>query len=136
MRGDKLTKKWKLIKLSRMRQSDFAVRFVEEVVVNGHELYEFALKYGREKGAEVRRNLSLQNFYDVVEFLRMMTGVRAVKEGEAVTFEGCPAREMTDVRRTEVCKGFLEGFFAAFGFDVSVNLKCGERCVVNVEVKA
>ncbi len=135
MRGEKLTKKWRLIKLSRMRQSDFAIRFIEEMTVSGDELYKFAVKYGREKGAEVKRNFPLDRLSDIVEFLGMLTGVGVRKEGDEVSFEGCPAREMTDVRRSEACMGFLEGFFSAFGFDVTVTLNCGEKCVVVVKAK-
>lgn len=135
MRGEKLTKKWRLIKLSRMHYSDFAVRFIEEMLEDDERLYDYSVKYGREKGNEVKRDLTLKDFAEVVEFLSMFTGVGVSEEKDGVVFDGCPSREMTEVRKREVCTGFLVGFFKAFGYDVEVNAVCGERCRVEVKLK-
>lgn len=135
MRGEKLTKKWRLIKLSRMPHSDFAVRFIEEVLEDDERLYDFSVKFGMEKGAEVKRNLPLRDFNDVAEFLGMITGVRVSEEDDGVIFDGCPSREMTEVRKGKVCVGFLKGFFGVFGHDVEVNAACGEKCRVEVKRK-
>jgi len=132
MKGEKLTKKWRLIKLSRTHHSEFAVRFIEEMLEDDERLYRFSVKYGREKGGEVKGGLHLKDFAEVAEFLGMFTGV-GVGEGEdSVVFDGCPSREMTEVRKREVCTGFLVGFFKAFGYDVEVNAVCGEKCRVEV----
>ncbi|AAB90658.1 MULTISPECIES: hypothetical protein [Archaeoglobus] len=133
MRGEKLTKKWRLIKLSRMHYSDFAVRFIEEMLEDNERLHDFSVKYGMEKGAEVKRNLHLKDFSDVAEFLSMITGVRVSEKEGGVVFDGCPSREMTEVRKTVICTGFLEGFFKVFGYDVEVNAACGEKCRVEVK---
>lgn len=135
MRGEKLTKKWRLIKLSRMHYSDFAVRFIEEMLEDDERLYDYSVKYGREKGNEVKRDLTLKDFAEVAEFLSMFTGVGVSEEKDGVVFDGCPSREMTEVRKREVCTGFLVGFFKAFGYDVEVNAVCGERCRVEVKLK-
>jgi len=132
MRGEKLTKKWRLIKLSRKHSSEFAVRFIEEILEGDEILYSFSLRYGMEKGSEVKRNLPLKTFKDVAEFLGMFSGVGVGEEKDAVVFDGCPSREITEVRKKEVCKGFLEGFFKAFGYDVEVRAECGEKCRIEV----
>ncbi len=132
MRGEKLTKKWKLIKLSKMQRSDFAVRFIEEIFDDGEILLEFARRYGREKGEDVGRSIRLETFKDVAEFFGMISGVRFESDESRVVYTGCPAYQMTEVRKQEVCTGFIEGFFQAFGVDVEVSLKCGEFCRVEV----
>ncbi len=133
MRGDKLTKKWKLIKLSKMQRSDFAVRFIEEVFDDGEILLKFSRKYGREVGEEVKKNLKLESFKDVAEFFGMISGVRFESDNRKVVYAGCPAHQMTEVRKQEVCVGFIEGFFRAFGISVAVSLNCGEVCRVEVK---
>jgi len=139
MRGEKLTKKWRLIKLSKMQRSDFAPAFIEECLrsVEGisEMLYRYSVRYGIEKGKEVRRNIALKTFGDVAEFLGMITGVNVDKGDNFAVYSGCPAYAMTDVKRNEVCRGFVEGFFKAFDLDVEVELACGETCTMRVRVK-
>ncbi len=135
MRGDRLTKKWKLIKLSKMQRSDFAVRFIEEVFEDGEILLEFARKYGEEKGREVRKNIRLESFKDVAEFFGMISGVRFESGEREVVYTGCPAHQMTEVKKQEVCIGFITGFFQAFDINVAVSLRCGEVCRVVVELQ-
>ncbi len=136
MRGSELPKKWKLIKLSKMQRSDFAARFIEEIFKDGSVLFEFARKYGEEKGREVRKEIRLKSFKDVAEFFGMISGVKFESERGRVVYLGCPAHQMTEVRRQEVCIGFITGFFQAFGMDVSVSIKCGEVCTVVVEMRS
>lgn len=131
MRGEKLTKRWRLIKLSKLHRS-FAVSFIEEAVKDSEMLYSFAVKYGKEKGFEVKRNFSFRELREVAEFLAMLSGVKIVKEGDSIIFSGCPSIEITEVRRDEVCRGFVQGFFSAFGFNVEVKVYCGETCRVEV----
>ncbi len=135
MRGEKLTKKWRLIKLSRTHHSDFAVRFIEEMLEDDERLYSFSVKYGRDKGREVKKDLPLKDFTEIAEFLGMFTGVGVSEGKDGVMFDGCPGREMTEVKKKEVCTGFLVGFFKAFGYDVEINAVCGERCRVEVKLK-
>ncbi|WP_456468156.1 hypothetical protein [Archaeoglobus sp.] len=139
MRGEKLTRKWRLIKLSRMQRSDFAPKFIEEYLssVDGIEemLYSYAVRYGVEKGEEVKRNITLKSFSDVAEFLGMISGVIVEKKNSVAVYSGCPSYMMTDVRKVEVCRGFIEGFFRAFNFLVEVRVKCGETCRIEVKLK-
>lgn len=139
MTGKKLTKKWRLIKLSKMQKSDFAVRFIEDVLnaIEGTDklLYRYAVKYGLEKGKEVKRNIYLKSFGDVAEFLGMISGVTVQRIDDTAIYTGCPSHHLTEVRKEEVCRGFIEGFFAAFNFDVIVTVECGEKCKIKVVIK-
>ncbi|WP_202319035.1 hypothetical protein [Archaeoglobus neptunius] len=138
-RALKVTKKWRLIKLSKMQRSDFAAKFIENCLntVEGIDilLHSFAVKYGREKGAEVKKSIPMKSIDDVAEFLGMISGIAVKKFEGYVEYTGCPSYSMTEVRRTEVCRGFLEGFFKAFNLSVDVELNCGEICTVVVRLK-
>lgn len=139
VRGEKLTRKWKLIKLSKMQRSDFASRFIEDFfdAIEGlpEIVQRYAMEYGLEKGHEVRRNINLKDFGEVAEFLGMISGTSVEKGRNAAVYSGCPAYMMTEVKESEVCRAFLLGFFSAFKMDVEVELNCGETCRVVVRPK-
>ncbi|MDK2796219.1 MAG: hypothetical protein PWQ22_875 [Archaeoglobaceae archaeon] len=132
MKEEKIVQKWRLIKLSKTRPL-LASRLVAVLSEKfGDEVYKVAYDYGFEKGEEVARNLRIDGFGEIARFLSMISGVKVEEREEEVLFFPCPVNALEQIKSEKICKGFLEGFFRAFGILVEALPDCKEQCKISV----
>lgn len=133
MKEERIVQKWRLIKLSKTRPL-LAYRLV--AILNekfGEEVYRVAYDYGLERGEDVVRNLRIGGFGEIARFLSMISGVKVEERGEEVLFLSCPVNALEQVKSEKICKGFLEGFFSAFGVSVEALPDCKEQCKILIK---
>jgi len=132
MKEERIAQKWRLIKLSKIRPL-LAYRLVSVLAERlGDEVYRIAFDYGRERGEYIAENLRLRDFGEVATFLSMISGVKIEKREEGVLFLSCPVNALEAVKSDKICRGFLEGFFRAFGIEVEAIPSCGDQCRIFV----
>ncbi|MCX8172797.1 MAG: hypothetical protein N3D09_04200 [Archaeoglobaceae archaeon] len=131
MKDERIVQKWRLIRLSKTRPL-LVFRLVSILSEKcGEEVYKIAFDYGKERGEEVARNLWFSKFDDVSKFLSMIAGVRIEQKSDNESIlTPCPLNTLEHVKSERICKGYIEGFFSAFGFRAEVLPKCGEPCHV------
>lgn len=132
MKEERIAQKWRLIKLSKttpLLAYKLAIVLSEKF---GEEAYRIAFDYGRERGEEIARNLKLRSFAEIAKFLSMISGAKFVAEEDGVLYLSCPVNALEQLKSMTVCKGFIEGFFSAFGIEVNASTRCGEQCRVFV----
>ncbi|MEM0303197.1 MAG: hypothetical protein QXT98_07260 [Archaeoglobaceae archaeon] len=130
MKEEIIAQKWRLIKLSKTRPI-LAFRLVNTLSEKcGEEVYKMAFEYGEEKGREVMRNLKLKDFREIAKFLSMISGTRIEQKGEEIVFLSCPVNILEQVKSARICKGYIEGFFSAFGMRIEALPTCGEQCKI------
>lgn len=132
MKEERIAQKWRLVKLSRSRPL-LVFRLVTILSDKfGEEVYKVAFDYGREKGEEIARNLRVRGFVEVSKFISMITGAKLEqKEGEAI-FLSCPVNALEQIKSSKICKGYIEGFFSAFGIKVEAFPDCRDQCKILV----
>lgn len=130
MKEERIAQKWRLIKLSKSRPL-LAFRLVDALSEKcGEEVYRMTFEYGEEKGKEVMRSFKLKDFGEVAKFLSMITGVKLERRGEEIIFLSCPVNILEQVKSARICKGYIEGFFLAFGLRVEALPTCEEQCKI------
>ncbi|MEM1579115.1 MAG: hypothetical protein QXN34_04835 [Archaeoglobaceae archaeon] len=133
MKSEKIAQKWKLIRLTREKPS-LAIEIVNEIHrVVENDVYRVSFDYGFEKGKEIAKSFKL-SFEEVGKFLGMISGVEVEIKDKTIFFSPCPVNAIELVKAEAACKGYLEGFFIAFNFDVEVVAECKEKCVVEVRL--
>ncbi len=132
MKEERIAQKWRLIKLSKTRPL-LAYRLVSILCEKlGDEVYRVAFDYGKERGEYIAENLRLRGFGEVATFLSMISGVKIEKQENGIVFLSCPVNALEALKSDKICKGFIEGFFRAFGIEVEAFPECGEQCKIFV----
>lgn len=130
MKEERIAQKWRLIKLSKSRPI-LAFRLVNVLSEKlGEEAYKIAFEYGEERGREISLNLKLKGFEEIAKFLSMISGTKIEVKGEKIIFLSCPVNALEQIKSSKICKGYIEGFFSAFGIKVEAFPECGEQCKV------
>ncbi|NHW22927.1 MAG: hypothetical protein HA489_01525 [Archaeoglobales archaeon] len=130
MREEKIAQKWRLIKLSKARPL-LAHRLVSVLSEKlGEEVYRISYDYGKERGKYIAENLRLRGFGEVATFLSMISGVKIEKREDGLLFLSCPVNALEALKSDKICKGFIEGFFMAFGIEVEAFPDCGDQCKI------
>jgi|Deesub1362A_J573_1020465.scaffolds.fasta_scaffold00559_24 hypothetical protein len=139
----KFVRKWRVIKLSKSQQSDIAGKFLQEAIENLENaeklLYTVSFKVGRERGMEVKKSIGIDSLHDAVDFISMISGI-PYEELESENkrqfyFKPCPIFQLTEIKMEISCKGFLEGFFSAFGLNPEVVVTCRDTCSIKIVEK-
>ncbi len=132
MKEERIAQKWRLIKLSKIRPL-LAYKLVSALAERlSEEVYRIAFDYGRDRGEYIAENLKLKGFGEVATFLSMISGVKIEKREDGVLFLSCPVNALEAVKSDKICRGFLEGFFRAFGIEVEAIPSCGDQCRIFV----